>query len=122
MIELALKLIASQEFNDFGQKSGTNAWNRVIEKLRILLTRFAGPDGYVALMRRAIALSRIEHPSLERCVLGRDGVVVLHEDIPVEAGLTLVARVLDLMTTFIGEALTLKLLADILPREADEKG
>ncbi|MDQ3490424.1 MAG: hypothetical protein M3449_05090, partial [Acidobacteriota bacterium] len=33
---------------------------RVCEKLRISLTRFAGADGFIALMRRSLALSRVE--------------------------------------------------------------
>ena len=116
-IELAQKLIASEELNVFFPKAGTNAWCLVIERLRVLLTRFAGLEGYVALMRRAIALSRVEHPSVDRCVLGKDGVLASPEDIPVEAGSKVVAQLLDLMTPFIGEALTLSLLASILPVE-----
>jgi len=118
MRELAQRLIALEEAGARGSSPGRNAAFRVLEKLRLLLTRFSGSDGFAALMRRAIALSRTENPSLEGCTLGKDGSIASLEDITVEAGLLLAAQLLDLMTTFIGEALTLSLLADIWPVDA----
>jgi len=120
MKELAQRLIALEEPGDRG--GGRNAAFRVLEKLRLLLTRFSGSDGFAALMRRAIALSRTENPSLEGCALGKDGSIASLEEISVEAGLSLAAQLLDLMTTFIGEALTLSLLADIWPVDAKMLG
>jgi len=118
MKELAQRLIAFEEASDLGSNPGPNAAFRTLIKLRLLLVRVSGLDGFAALMRRAIALSRIENPSLEGCTLGKDGSIESLEEISVEAGLSLAAQLLDLMTTFIGEALTLRLLADIWPVEA----
>ena len=118
MKELAQRLIAFEEASDLGSNPGPNAAFRTLIKLRLLLVRFSGLDGFAALMRRAITLSRIENPSLEGCTLGKDGSIESLEEISVEAGLSLAAQLLDLMTTFIGEALTLRLLADIWPVEA----
>jgi hypothetical protein len=73
-------------------------------------------------MRRAIALSRTEYPSLEGRTLGKDASIASLEGVSPEAGLLLAAQLLDLMTTFIGEALTLSLLADIWPMEARQLG
>ncbi len=42
------------------------------------------------------------------------------EGISVETGLSLAAQLLDLMTTFIGETLTLSLVADIWPVQSKE--
>ena len=58
MRELAQRLIALEEAGARGSSPGRNAAFRVLEKLRLLLTRFSGSDGFAALMRRAIALSR----------------------------------------------------------------
>jgi len=120
MQKLALRLIALEEPSDLGSDPGRNAAFRVLEKLRLLLTRFSGSDGFAALMRRAIALSRPENPSLVGCTLGKDGSIASLEGISVDAGLSLAAHLLDLMTTFIGEALTLSLLADIWPVEVKD--
>ena len=56
MIGLAQRLIAFEEASTSKSDSGANAAFRVLEKLQLLLTRFAGSDGFSALMRRAIAL------------------------------------------------------------------
>jgi len=122
MKELAQRLIAFERASDLGSNPGKNAAFRVLVKLRLLLTRFSGSDGFAALMRRSIALSRTEHPSLEGCTVGKDGSIASLEAISAEAGLLLAAQLLDLMTTFIGEALTLSLLADIWPVEAKKLG
>lgn len=122
MRELAQRLIALEVASDLGSNPGKNAAFRVLEKLRLLLTRFAGSDGFAALMRRAIALSRTGNPSLEGCTLGKDASIASLEEISVEAGFSLAAQLLDLMTTFIGEALTLSLLADIWPVGSKELG
>ena len=120
MRELAQRLIALEEASDLISNPAKNAAFRVLEKLRLLLTRFAGSDGFAALMRRAIALSRAENPSLVDCTLGKDGSMASIEGISVETGLSLAAQLLDLMTTFIGEALTLSLVADIWPVQSKE--
>jgi len=116
--ELAQRLIALEEATDLGSNPGRNAAFRVLEKLRLLLTRFSGSDGFAALMRRAVALSRTENPSLQGWMLGKDGSIASLEGISAEAGFSLAARLLELMTTFIGEALTLSLIADIWPVES----
>src|SRR5438876_7560228 len=45
---------------------------RVCEKLRISLTRFAGADGFASLLRRTLALARVEVPSLNRITVKPD--------------------------------------------------
>lgn len=120
MRELAQRLIALEEASDLISNPAKNAAFRVLEKLRLLLTRFGGSDGFAALMRRAIALSRAENPSLMDCTLGKDGSMASIEGISVETGLSLAAQLLDLMTTFIGETLTLSLVADIWPVQSKE--
>ena len=121
MIELAHKLFAFEERSDLdsnGEKDST----RVIEKLRILLTRFSGSDSYAALMRRAVVLARMEDPSLEGRAVTQSGSIPSFEGISIETSLTLTAHLLDLMGTFIGHALTVTLLAETWPADKLKDG
>ena len=93
---------------------------RVCETLRIAVTRFAGPDGFAALLRRALALARVEAPALQSVRLGTDGRIEGIEEIVaqgggVEAAVSLAAHVLMLLVMFIGEPLTLRLIRESWP-------
>ena len=111
MKELAQTLIALEGTKD----SGARAAFRVIEKLRILIIRFSGADGFNALLRRAFALARQADPSLKNLTFKGDGSIVSIEAISTETSLALTAHLLDLMSMFIGQALTLTLLHDVWP-------
>ena len=95
---------------------------RVCDKLRLSLTRFAGADGFASLLRRSVALARIEFPSLNRITVNpdcsMDGLEALVADEPdrgVEATVALAAHLLGLLVTFIGEPLTLRLVRESWP-------
>lgn len=94
---------------------------RVCEKLRISLTRFAGANGFTALMRRSLALSRAEVPALETVKLKADGCMEGFRDLTVatgdgnEAGAALTAHFLWLLVTFVGEPVALRLVRDAWP-------
>lgn len=94
---------------------------RVCEKLRISLTRFAGADGFIALMRRSLALSRVEIPSLQTVKLKSDGCVEGLKDLAAatdngsDAGAVLTAHFLWLLVTFVGEPMALRLVRDAWP-------
>lgn len=115
MQELAHMLVALEERCDSGSDAETNAATRVIEKLRIVLTRFSGLDGFTALMRRAVALSRTSDPSLADRTITQYDSIASFEGLSTETTLTVTAHLLDLMSTFIGQALTLRLLAETWP-------
>ena len=59
---------------------------RVCEKLRISLTRFAGVDGFTALLRRALALARAEVPALRGITKNADGSMQGLEKLVADAG------------------------------------
>ena len=95
---------------------------RVCEKLRISLTRFAGEEGFTSLLRRSLALARAQAPSLSRITVKPDcsleGLEALAAQDPragIEAGLAITAHLLELLVTFIGEPLTLRLVRDGWP-------
>lgn len=92
---------------------------RVCEKLRISLTRFAGADGFASLLRRAVALARAEVPSLDQVRIERDcsieGLEELGRNDGTEAAAALTAHLLGLLVTFVGQALTLRLVREGWP-------
>ena len=95
---------------------------RVCEKLRTSLTRFAGPEGFTSLLRRSLALARADAPSLDAVTIKPDGsleglealVADTREGGP-EAVVEIVAHLLGLLVTFIGESLTLRLVREAWP-------
>lgn len=95
---------------------------RVCAKLRNALVRFAGADGFTSLLRRALALARAELPVLQAVEVDADGSLEGFEQVVSTAGadaaLSLIAHLLDLLVTFIGEPLTLRLVRDAWPRAA----
>ena len=120
--DLARRLLAVEEASGSASESHVHEAARVCEKLRVSLTRFAGSDGFTSLMRRALALARADVPSLQTVQLKPDGSLEGHEVLAVEttnsgpeAAVALIAHLLGLLVTFIGEPLTLRLVRDGWP-------
>ncbi len=93
----------------------------VSEKLRITLTRFAGADGFLALMRRSVALARLDVPLLKTITVksngsieGFDDLVTANGDID-EAGTAVTTHFLGLLVTFVGESLAFRLIREAWP-------
>ena len=123
---LARRLIAAERrASDSGDTDGRAAW-RVCEKLRESLSPLTGNRGFRGLVARALALARVEVPWLSKVELGDAGTVVLPDTLenevqPDEAsrgGVALVTHLLELLATFIGEALTLRLVQQVWPKTA----
>ncbi len=114
---LALEAASQSEINPHG-----GAGVRVCEKLRISLTRFAGADGFTALLRRALALAQADAPLLQTLKLDGDGRLHGLEELAsegvntgVDAATHVIAHLLGLLATFIGEPLTLGLVRGAWP-------
>jgi hypothetical protein len=92
---------------------------RVCEKLKISVSRLAGADGWASLLRRSLALARDDVPSLSHITLkpdcSMDGLEALAAQDAVEAGAAIVRHLLELLVTFIGEPLTLRLVRESWP-------
>jgi hypothetical protein len=95
---------------------------RVFEKLRISLARFAGPDGFASLLRRALVLARAEVPALQSVEAKADGSIEGFERVAAQVGdggadaaVAIIAHLLGLLVTFVGESLTLRLVRDAWP-------
>jgi hypothetical protein len=94
---------------------------RVYEKLRRQLGEPVGADGFQTLASRALALARSESPRLNAVeVTANGGLRGLGEiesktgtEEDGEAGVILIAQLLGLFLTFLGEATTLRLIEDL---------
>ena len=94
---------------------------RVYERLRRQLGASVGVDGFQALASRALALAKSESPRLSAVQLTANGglfglgEVASRTDVDVDgdAGIILIAQLLGLFLTFLGEATTLRLIEDL---------
>jgi hypothetical protein len=122
MLALAQRLLALEASNPTTMDADKHEAVRVCEKLRASLTLFAGVDGFTALLRRALALTRSDVPGLQSVRVTTDGrlediedAIANAETVGTEAALTITAHLLGLLATFIGESLTLRLVRQAWP-------
>jgi hypothetical protein len=93
------------------------------DKLRVPLGKLAGVAGFRSLMARAMALATAEVPWLESVQVRADGSLEGFDAARLpqgavpggEAGVVVVAQLLGLLVTFIGEPLTLRFVRDAWP-------
>jgi hypothetical protein len=125
MRDLAQKLLTYEANAGKASEPMESATLRVYEKLRQGLGEFAGVAGFQSLASRALALARLEAPSLGSTRVTADGSLQglgeLEPQIDIdedragaypagEGGVILIALLLGLLLIFIGEDLTLSLL------------
>ena len=126
MQPLAQKLIAEELRLGGAPYSASRAAFRVCEKLRRPLSTYAGVAGFHSLLRRALGLAQTEVPWLVGLQIKVDGTIDfansiaddLDSDAAVKGGAALVTQLLTLLSTFIGEALTLRLVHEVWPKAA----
>jgi transcriptional antiterminator Rof (Rho-off) len=119
--DLARSLVASEADASPSVLQTEPATVRVYERLRRQLGAPVGVDGFQALASRALALARSESPRLSTVqVTANGGLRGLGEvesqtkaDEDGEAGIILIAQLLGLFLTFLGEATTLRLIEDL---------
>jgi hypothetical protein len=96
---------------------------RVYEKLRGHLSAFAGTAAFQSLASRALTLARVEAPGLSAAQVTADGRLqgLGEPDLKTDkhqaeaGGIIFIARFLELLLIFIGEALTVRLLQNAWP-------
>jgi len=121
--ELARRLIGFEAARASSSDAPVDAAVLVIGELRLRLTRLAGVEGFRSLLSRALTLSKAEVPSLNIVRISSDGSLEGFDGIEgseeagaaTQAGIVLVAHLLELLVTFIGAPLTLRLLRDKWP-------
>jgi hypothetical protein len=130
MRDLTQRLLAYEAFADETSEPEDSATLRVYEKLRQGIGRFAGIAGFQSLASRALAMARTEAPSLSAVRVSADGALqglgeIEHQfdidkvragEFPAgEGGIILIARLLGLLLTFLGEPITIRLLRNAWP-------
>ena len=96
---------------------------RACEQLRVTLTPFTGAAGFRSLLARALTLAQRETPWLAAVAVTEEGALAgLLEGAPAQepaaaaaGGQALLTQFVGLLYTFVGEALTRRLLADAWP-------
>jgi hypothetical protein len=119
--DLARSLVASEADASTAVLETEPASVRVYERLRRQLGAPVGVDGFQALATRALALARSESPRLNAVqVTANGGLRGLGEvefqtdaDEDGEVGIILIAQLLGLFLTLLGEATTLRLIEDL---------
>ncbi len=98
-------------------RSNANTYTALIvsEKLRRRLSTLAGTAGFRSLLMRALTLAKREAQVLDGVQVKEDGSLEGLNGEEAEAGAVLIAHLVGLLETFIGESLTLRLLNDIWP-------
>ena len=119
--DLARILVASEADASTNSLQTEPATVRAYERLRRQLGAHVGTDGFQALASRALALAKSESPRLSAVQVTANGVLrglgevesQARADEDGEAGITLIAQLLGLFLTFLGEATTLSLIEDV---------
>ena len=124
--DLAQRLLAYQ--NAAGKTSEPTEFAAfgVCERLRQPLITLAGLAGFRSLLSRALTLARAEAPSLSAVQVAADGSVKglgelasqTDKERARDGGAILIAQLIGLLLTFIGEGLTLRLVQDVWPEAA----
>jgi hypothetical protein len=134
MRDWARQLLTYEAAADKCNRSTEPAAFCAYEKLRRSLVSFAGIAAFQSIASRALVLAQAEVPSLCAVRIAVDGALQGWSDVqpistdkdqagsqrggedpPGEAGSILIARILSLLLTFLGEALTLSLLRNAWP-------
>ena len=135
MRNLARRLLAYEAVTAKTSEPAEFATLRAYEKLRQSLVVFAGVDGFQALAFRALTQAKSEAPGLWAAQVAADGALQglgefrpqpvefepqlnSDKDQASEDGVILIARLLGLLHTFLGEALTLSLMRNAWPDAA----
>jgi hypothetical protein len=116
----ARKLIASEVDADSTAAQNELATLRVYEKLRQQFRAPVGVDAFQALASRALSLTKSQFPRLNAVNVtaygGLHGLGQVEAPLPLgedgEVGITLIAQMLRLFLTLLGEAATVRLLGD----------
>jgi hypothetical protein len=123
---LAQRLLTYEAVAGENSEPAESAAFRVCAKLRRPLTTLAGVAGFRSLLSRALTLARAEVPSLGAVQVAADGSLKGLDELEPQigkeqardGGAILIAQLIALLLTFIGEGITLRLVQDVWPEAA----
>ena len=123
--DLARRLLAGEPARVESSHGEADQAVRACERLRSPVTKLIGAAGFASLLSRALALARRQAPSLEGLRVGADGSLAGFNEVQQDSGaaeaarhggVVLLAELLGLLVTFIGQPLTLRLVREAWPR------
>lgn len=117
---LAEHLVAMEAASGDIAEADTLAICRVCEKLRRPLVVLIGTAGFASLLSRSLTLAKRQVPTLDPVQVKPDGTLDGFVPEAAEAEPTLVGCLLSLLRTFIGGALTMRILNDVWPGKLDD--
>ncbi len=127
MRDLVRRLLTQEALGGEGQEALILSADRVLDKLRAHLSTRIGQEGFRTLLSRALALTTAIHPHLSIVRVEAGGTLAgLREAVGANSQATavaaeaLVAHLLELLVTFIGEDLTTRLLSTVWPEPAKD--
>jgi hypothetical protein len=123
---LAQRLLTYEAVAGENSDPAESAAFRVCAKLRRPLITLAGVAGFRSLLSRALTLARAEAPGLSAVQIAADGSLKGLDELASQAdkgqardvGAILIAQLIGLLLTFIGESLTLRLIQNVWPEAA----
>jgi len=122
MRDLAERLVAYEAMGKRPFERNGRTFGGVIEKVRGPLAALTGVAGFRSLLSRALALANAEVRWLRAVHVKADGTLEcpaemaqLDKEEIANGEVALLAQLLGLLVTFIGEALTARLLEDVWP-------
>ena len=123
---LAQRLLTYEAVAGENSEPAESAAFRVCAKLRRPLITLAGVAGFRSLLSRALTLARAEAPSLSAVQVAADGSLKGLDELEPQIGkeqardegAILIAQLLGLLLTFVGEGLTLRMVQDVWPEAA----
>jgi hypothetical protein len=123
---LAQRLLSYEVVAGKNSEPAESAALRVCARLRRPLITLAGVAGFRSLLSRALTLAKAEAPSLSAVQVAADGSLKGLDELASQTdkeqardeGAILVAQLIGLLLTFIGEGLTLRLVQDVWPEAA----
>jgi len=117
--KLARRLITLESPRDTASPACGQQAVKACDKLRVPLAKLAGVAGFRSLISRALALAKAEVPALDPVKVNPDGSLEgfdgNEQNQDVEAGVAVVAQLLGLLVTFVGEPLSRSLVRDAWP-------
>ena len=116
-------IAAERNAKDSADTTGRAAF-RICDKLRGPLSSLIGVAGFRSLFSRALSLAKGDIPWLGGLEIGLDGVLGFPAEMQnqvdgneaAQGGTALIGQLLGLLVTFIGEALTLRLVQNVWPK------
>lgn len=117
-LELARRLLAAEAAGTPAEGTG-GVTTPAFDRLRESLEKLVGAAGFQSLLSRALAVARARIPALGPVFVRPDGSLggfeAVRPAVTAEAGVALMAELLGLLVTFVGETLALRIVRDAWP-------